>query len=603
MQGRRAFPTPARWLLRYRQAPSLVALALTGALFSLHANAYRVEVDAPAPLRKFLEQFLDLARYKDRTDLNEDQFNFMLGDAPQQVKDLAATEGYFSPQTKVEVERSGAEPVVRITVEPGPRTLISTVNLDVSGPAADESPQQIAELRSKWGLPAGKPFRQQDWGEAKENGLRILQNRNYASARIADSRAAIDSAAHKAELDVEYESGPRYTLGRLNVTGTRRYPATIVHNINPLKEGEAYDVDRLRELQRQIQTTRYFSNATVDIQRDPENPLDSPVNVRVSEFPTQLLRGSAGYSTDDGARVRGEYSHNNVFGKAWGFDSQASLEQRRQFGSVGLSMPPDSSAFVNNAHASYERTTLSGLDLRSRRIGLKRSRTTQNYDLAWTLEYYSDQLEQISGATVPLDIVAQPGSHQALVAGVRWTRRRLDSLLFPRDGHILTLEGGVAVKGVLTEETFARLLAQGRKYIPVAQRDLVLLRAELGAVITRVGSNAAVPGSLLFRAGGTNSIRGYTSQSIGNEVNGATYPTRLLATASAEYQHWFTQDWGGAAFYDAGTATDTWSERSLFNGVGVGVRYRTPVGTINADIAYGIQRHQVRPHFSLGIAF
>jgi translocation and assembly module TamA len=159
------------------------------------------------------------------------------------------------------------------------------------------------------------------------------------------------------------------------------------------------------------------------------------------------------------------------------------------------------------------------------------------------------------------------------------------------------------VKGVLTEETFARLLAQGRKYIPVAQRDLVLLRAELGAVITRVGSNAAVPGSLLFRAGGTNSIRGYTSQSIGNEVNGATYPTRLLATASAEYQHWFTQDWGGAAFYDAGTATDTWSERSLFNGVGVGVRYRTPVGTINADIAYGIQRHQVRPHFSLGIAF
>jgi len=127
MQGRRPFPTPARWLLRYRQAPSLVALALTGALFSLHANAYRVEVDAPAPLRKFLEQFLDLARYKDRTDLNDDQFNFMLGDAPQQVKDLAATEGYFSPQTKVEVERSGAEPVVRITVEPGPRTLISTV--------------------------------------------------------------------------------------------------------------------------------------------------------------------------------------------------------------------------------------------------------------------------------------------------------------------------------------------------------------------------------------------------------------------------------------------------------------------------------------------
>src|SRR5678815_2697327 len=66
MQGRRPFPTPARWLLRYCQALSLVTLALTGALFSLHANAYLVEVDAPAPLKKILEQFLDLARYKDR---------------------------------------------------------------------------------------------------------------------------------------------------------------------------------------------------------------------------------------------------------------------------------------------------------------------------------------------------------------------------------------------------------------------------------------------------------------------------------------------------------------------------------------------------------
>jgi translocation and assembly module TamA len=155
---------------------------------------------------------------------------------------------------------------------------------------------------------------------------------------------------------------------------------------------------------------------------------------------------------------------------------------------------------------------------------------------------------------------------------------------------------------LLTGQTFGRVLAQGRKFIPVATRDLVLLRAELGAVITQ-GGNADIPGSLLFRAGGTNSIRGYTSRSIGNEVNGATYPTRFLATGSAEYQHWFRQDWGAAVFYDAGTATDTWSQRTLFQGAGVGARWRSPVGTINADIAYGIQRRQIRPHFSLGIAF
>src|SRR5512144_1221656 len=116
MHGRRAFRTPARWLLRYRTRLVVTALALTLALASGQALAYGVEVHAPAPLKKILEQFLDLARHKDRLDLNDDQFNFMLGDAPQQVKDLAATEGYFSPQTKVEVERTGANPLVRIPV-------------------------------------------------------------------------------------------------------------------------------------------------------------------------------------------------------------------------------------------------------------------------------------------------------------------------------------------------------------------------------------------------------------------------------------------------------------------------------------------------------
>lgn len=564
--------------------------------------SYAVHVVAPSPLKQVLERFLDLARFKDRNDLNPDQFEFMIGDAPAQIKALAATEGYFSPQAQVSVEGTGTARVVRIVVTSGPRTLVSSLDLKVAGAATASAPAQVEELKRGWPLTAGRPFRQEDWANAKESGLHVLQKRNFASARVADSRAEVDPQANTAALDVEYDSGPAYTLGSLNVSGNRRYPAAIVHNVNPLKPGEPYDEDRLRELQRAIQATRYFSNAAVNIERDPAHPLDSPVNVRVSEFPAQLLRGSVGYDTDTGARVRGEYAHNNVFGRAWGFDSQASIEQRRQFGSVGLSMPPDASAFINNAHASYERTTLSGLDLRSRRIGVKRSRSTQNYDLAYSLEYYSDQLEQFSGSNVPIDIVAQPGSHQALVAGVAWTRRHLDNLLFPRDGHVLTLEGGFAVKGLLTEQTFTRLLAQGRKFIPVAQRDVIILRAELGGVITQAG-NADVPGSLLFRAGGTNSIRGYTARSIGNEVNGAVYPTKLLATASGEYQHWFTQDWGAAVFYDAGTATDNWAQRSLFQGIGIGARYRSPVGVINADLAYGIERHQIRPHFALGIAF
>jgi translocation and assembly module TamA len=76
-----------------------------------------------------------------------------------------------------------------------------------------------------------------------------------------------------------------------------------------------------------------------------------------------------------------------------------------------------------------------------------------------------------------------------------------------------------------------------------------------------------------------------------------------LLTASAEYQHWIVPQWGGALFYDLGTAADNWADKTIYKGVGAGVRWRSPVGPVNVDLAYGLQSKQIRPHISLGIAF
>jgi translocation and assembly module TamA len=56
-------------------------------------------------------------------------------------------------------------------------------------------------------------------------------------------------------------------------------------------------------------------------------------------------------------------------------------------------------------------------------------------------------------------------------------------------------------------------------------------------------------------------------------------------------------------FYDIGAATDTWGERVFYPGAGVGARWRSPVGPINVDLAYGVCNHSVRPYLTLGIAF
>ena len=564
--------------------------------------AYQVELDAPRSLRELLNTHLDLMRYRERADINADQLKFMVETAAEQVGDLAATEGYFSPKSEIKLDNQAEPPVVRITVTAGPRTEVARADVQVSGPARAQSPQQVARVVDGWRLKPRAPFRQEDWAAAKDEGLRVLQERRYAAAAIASSNAAIHADQNEAELAIDYQSGPPFTLGELRISGTSRYPERIIRNVNPLQPGEDYDAARLLALQRAVQRTPYFSNIVVDIDKDPAHAALAPVDVKVTEYPTQRIRSGVGYATDTGARVEGRYSHNNVFDRAWVFDSQVRVEQQRQTGTIDLAMPPDSTAYVNSVHASVERTTLEGVELRSRRAGVRRARSTDSDDYTYSVEYYRDQLEQISGAALPADILTEPGSHQALVVGYARTHRKVDDPLFPRSGYIASVEAGVALKGLLTDQTFFRTYGKLRRYWPVGARDLVLLRGELGAVISK-GDNSSVPASLLFRAGGTESVRGYNFQSIGNVRGGTVYPTRYLATAGLEYQRWVTASWGAAVFYDVGTATDSWSDKQFFQGVGVGARWRSPVGPVNVDFAYGIRNKEFNPHLSLGVAF
>lgn len=580
---------------------ALIALSSLLALPS-HA-AYKVDVNAPLGLRGILTDHLDLVRYKDRDDLSGEQVRFLVETVNDQVKSLLATEGYFSPTTTVDItEHDNVIDTITLTVTPGGQTTISQVDLAINGPIQQSSPDRIDEIKDEWSMPVGAPFRQSDWSSAKDKMLLALQTDRYAAARISTSRATIDPDATEASLMAEYDSGPAFTLGPLVITGLKRYPASIIHNVNPLHVGENYTVPRLQALQRQIQNTAYFSNVIVSIDDHADNAENAPVKVHVSEFPTQRTRLGVGYASDTGAQVESRYTHYNVFDRAWVFDGQAKVEQRRQFGSLELAMPPDSKSYVNSIATSFDRSKLQGVDLRNFRLGFEKARSGELYDTAYSLIYYRDELQQDDGAALPDKTVTAPGKHQALVLGFKWARRDVDSPIFPRRGHLLTAEAGVAVKGIKTDQTFSRIYTRYKRYIPVFTRDIIIARAELGGVITK-GQASEVPASLLFRAGGSDSLRGYDYQSIGNRIGGTVYPAKYLTIGSLEYQHWFTEQWGSAVFYDIGTAANSMSDRQFFHGVGAGARWRSPVGTLQFDLAYGVQNKQIRPHISLGIAF
>ncbi len=566
------------------------------------AASYRVELEAPAPLKKLFSERLDLIRYSERDDIDQQLLTFMIDAAPDEVRKLASTQGYFSPTTTVLREPDGKVDTVRLTVHPGPRTHVTSVDLAVRGAAAATSPEQVAQLRRQWRLAPGAPFTQPAWSDAKQTALRALRERSYAVARIVDSQAAINADEHQARLHVTYDSGPPFTFGAVTVHGAERYPEAIVMHANPLRAGEPYSAARVLEFQRQLLRLPYYSNVIVDMERDPAVAPGAPVHVSVTEFPLQRFRGGIGYTTDTGATVSGRYSHNSFLRPALAFDTELIAEQRRQLARVALARPPRPGGFVDSARLSTERIRLEGVEQLSRRAGVQRARGADRRDTTYALTYYRDRLQRIDGAQVPADIVIEPGDHQATVATVEKTWRRVDDLVFPRSGYVLSVQAGAALKGLLTDQSFVRGYLRGQLYQPARGRDLVLLRAELGLLATKGGSGA-IPASLLFRGGGTDSVRGYAFQSIGNIRDGTVYPARSLLTASAEYQYWVRDNWGAALFYDTGMAADRWRDRSWFHGAGAGVRWRTPVGRVRLDLAYGFRDRKLRPHLALGVAF
>ncbi|WP_150568414.1 autotransporter assembly complex protein TamA [Pandoraea morbifera] len=573
---------------------AMAALACGLAVSGAAQADYRVRIDAPNGLAKLLKENLDLVRFASRDDIGDAQFEHLVATVGAQVQELTSTEGYFSPVTHVDVTTVNGKRDVHVTVASGPRTHIKNLDVEFTGPILEQAPQRVRQLRNAWALPVDAPFRQSDWDQAKNDTLFQLGQKRYHAAKMSFSRAVIDADSDTASLAATFDSGPAFTLGPLVISGTRRYPEQIIRNVNPLEEGEPFDADRLQELQRQIQATPYFSNVIIEVTEDPSKAERAPVEVKVREFPTQRVQSGVGYTTDTGASVNGRYSYYNLFGRAWTFDTQARLEQYRQGGYAEIAMPPDSTAYTNSTRASYERTYLNGLDQRSAQIGIKRSRSRDRYDWAYTLDWYHTD-ERPDGGTRFVN--------KALVPAFAWNRRDVDDLIFPRKGNIINTQIGFAAKPVLTDQSFARLYGRIRQYFPVGQRDLVLARLELGAVITN-GNSDRIPTSLLFFAGGTSSIRGYNFQSIGRQQNGTTFPTKYLGTASLEYQRWVTRDWGGAVFWDVGTATDDYRHPTpLYHGVGLGVRWRSPVGPVNVDLGYGVRDRRLRPSISLGVAF
>jgi translocation and assembly module TamA len=579
------------------------------------AVSYEVRIDAPRDLRELLENNLDLMRWRGNPRVDLEQLQRLVRTAPEEAKTLVATEGYYTPKITSGLDTSGAAPVARVIVDPGQPVTVGDIDIELRGFVSFEgdkrsAPMDAAALRNRWTLPVGSRFRTADWEAAKRGMLRQITQSHFPRAQLIDSSATVDPDSHRAMLKVVIDSGPDVHFGGLRIEGLKRYPPEVIANLNQIHPGDEYSEAALQALQGRLQDTGYFSSVEVSVDMSavlnervsqlkegesaqaspPSGPTTLPVLVRVTENKRKTLSVGVGYSTNTGARVGAGYDDLNVFGKR--MKNRLVYEQKRQTLRTDFYWPTTAKGYNDSIGAGYNREDIRDQITRTTTVSATRSWGSPLLERSLRLEALTEQIT----------IDAMPTTRaKALPLTFSITKRALDSLVQPSRGYVANLQLGVAPLPILTDEPFVRAYLRGIAYQPLGASGTLIVRGEFGAVGSR--DKGGVPSTFLFRAGGDQSVRGYGYQQLGIPVGSAITGGRYLVTASTEYDYWFKPPWGAAVFVDAGNAADNFADLKPKVGYGVGARWRSPVGPIAVDVAYGKAVHKVRLHFSLGFTF
>ena len=557
------------------------------------ALRYRVAVDAPAALRDVLAASVDLIRWQAYEEMTGSLFDALARKAVDQAKEAAATEGFFSAQVAVDVDRAARPVAVTMRVTPGPQARVAAAHLDVTGAATtdDVGRDAIARLRREWPLAPGAPFRQSAWIDAKSQAVATLARSAFAAAKLASSKASVDPDANTVDLDVTIESGPVFHLGDLEIEGLSRYPADLVRRYRTARRGERYSVAELDQFVRRLNGTGYFASAHAAIDADPAGAADAPVHVAVIEAPPRNIEAGLGYSTDTAFRGNVSYRDVDVDGRALQMYVDARVESKLQNASLRFVEPPAPNGWSRATLARVERTDISGLVTQTAVAGVRMSSLDERNQWQYGAAFYMDRQQPFE----------QPADNsRALYVDVERAWRRVDDLAAPTQGHVALVQLGAGVPGASTRG-FGRAIARYALWQPLGPRWSLTARAEAGAVIA--ADRTDIPSALLFRTGGDTTVRGYAFESLGIKAGDAVLPTRYYTAASIEATRWIDATWGIAAFVDAGDAFDHVSDARLAVGYGFGARVNTPIGPFRLDLAYGERSRQVRLHFSVGLAF
>jgi outer membrane protein insertion porin family len=389
-------------------------------------------------------------------------------------------------------------------------------------------------------------------------------------------------------------------VGDVVVTGNRvTRKKTILRELR-LGPGDAVSREFVLETKRRLEGLGIFSEVKVEevaVSPDTENLV---ITVREGERNYASLgvgletknepRSLALWENDIKLRGTAEYIRTNIFGVASQISlvSQFSLVEKRGVASweqpyfFGVPMQT-----IVNAWLEGEDRTSFGFDRRGISLNVVKP-LFPGFVLLGTLSWSRTKLTYLQIAESEVDRQLLPFATMLASASFIWDRR--DDSFNPSRGTFMSVVGEWAFPLFKTESDYLKAFLKYQYYYPIMTRLNFSATARIGL------GRGRIPVPERFFAGGSNSFRGERIDQLGPKDPLTNMPVggKAMVLLNLEMRFPLFQslpDLAGAVFYDIGQVFSKRKDFSLFNfqgAVGVGLRYRTPLGPFRFDLGWNV---------------
>jgi len=515
---------------------------------------------------------------------SQSRLDYLLIQAQRQTRLALEPFGYYKPTISVQVPPQSGRVRVRIQVDKGQAVRVRRADIVITGPAARDRylQQDLHDFRPR----EGEAFNHPSYEESKLTISRRLNERGYFDADFTQRRVEIARADNAADLFLSWDSGRRYNMGQIRFHQDY-FDAGLFDPLVYWEEGSYWHAGKLERLRDSLNRLDYFS--VIDIQPDANAAYGNglvPVDIYLTPAKRTIYSAGVSYGTESGPGMRAGMERRYINTHGHKMDLQAEYARKRRSQVISYKVPEFDwlDGWYTLALSRYEES-IRYIDLKNNAWTLSRSGQLNDYwsiiisihNLRETWRYGSGS--QFSGDYQSANIVYPKFNADY---------RDVDDRLFPRDGFIgnITFRAGVEYGGDNTNFVQGNVML--RWFFPLFENDRLILRNEIGSTWT--GQLIAMPPSLRYFAGGDLSVRGYAYREIGPRTappDRFAMGARNLLTGSLEYEHYFRGGpWGIALFADTGSAFDY--DIILRTGVGLGLRWKSPLGPVRIDIARGL---------------